>query len=69
LRECWEIYRNRIDEIGVAGIMVQQSGEDRILVQIPGIDTEESRRIKDILVRQARLEFRFVEKGPGDLKT
>lgn len=59
-------YRNRIDEIGVAGTIIQQSGEDRIIVQIPGINTEDAERIKEILKRQAHLEFKVVIEGPGE---
>ena len=61
------VYRNRIDEIGVAGTIVQQSGENRIIVQVPGIETKEAQRIKGILERQAYLEFKLVIKGPEEL--
>lgn len=60
------VYRNRLDEIGVAGTTIQQSGEDRIIVQIPGIDTKDAERIKEILKRQAHLEFKLVIEGPGE---
>ena len=60
------VYRGRIDEIGVAGTTVQHSGDTRIIVQIPGIDTKESERIKNILLRQAHLEFKLVIDGPGE---
>lgn len=60
------VFRSRIDEIGVAGTTVQHAGDNRILVQIPGIDTKEANRIKEILKRQAHLEFKVVIDGPGD---
>jgi len=60
------VYRNRIDEIGVAGTTVEQSGESRVIVQIPGIETKETKRIKEILLRQAHLEFKLVIDGPGE---
>ena len=60
------VYRNRIDEIGVAGTSVEQSGKNRIIVQIPGIETKETKRIRDILLRQAHLEFKLVIDGPGE---
>jgi len=60
------VYRNRIDEIGVAGTMIQRSGEDQIIVQVPGINTEASERIEEILKRQAHLEFRLVDDDPTD---
>ena len=54
-----EIIRNRIDQLGVAEPVVQRQGQDRILVQLPGVlDTE---RAKDIVGRTARLEFKIVK--------
>ncbi len=61
------VYRNRIDEIGVAGTTVQRGEGNRIFVQVPGIETKDANRIKNILKRQARLEFRLVVDGPNDL--
>lgn len=61
------LYRKRIDKIGFAGTTVQSSGDDRIVVQIPGIDSEEADRIKEILKRQGHLEFKLVVDGPFDL--
>ena len=52
-----EIIRNRIDQLGVAEPVVQRQGQNRILVQLPGVlDTE---RAKDIVGRTARLEFKI----------
>ena len=59
------LYRNRIDEIGVARTSVEQAGENRIIVQIPGVETKEVKRIRDILIRTAHLEFKLVVDGPG----
>lgn len=60
------VFRNRIDEIGMAGTTVQHAGGNRIIVQIPGIDSIEADRVKGILKRQAHLEFKLVIDGPGD---
>ena len=65
IEQTLTVYRGRIDEIGVAGTTVQHAGGNRIIVQIPGIETEESDRIKEILKRQAHLEFKLVIDGPG----
>ena len=59
------VYRNRIDEIGFAGTSIQQSGENRIIVQVPENDPEHAARIKEILIRQAFLEFKLVDDGPA----
>ena len=51
--------RNRIDQLGVAEPVVQQQGENRIVIQLPGVqDTE---RAKRILGRAATLEMRLVD--------
>ncbi len=60
------VYRNRVDEIGVAGTTVAQAGQNQIIVQVPGIETEEANRIRDILKRTAHLEFKLVVDGPGE---
>ncbi len=66
IEKTLEVFRNRIDAIGVAGTIVQQQGADTISVQVPGIGTDESKRIKTILLKQAHLQFRLVEEGPGE---
>ncbi len=54
--------RNRVNELGVAEPVVQQQGEDRIVVQLPGI--QDTARAKEILGATATLEFRMaVENG------
>lgn len=51
--------RNRVNEIGVAEPVIQQQGDDRIVVQLPGI--QDSARAKEILSATATLEFRLVD--------
>lgn len=55
-----EIIRNRIDEFGVSEPVIQKGSGKRIIVQVPGVGTEAAKRIKDIIMRQAHLEFRMV---------
>ncbi len=50
--------RNRVNELGVAEPVIQQQGDDRIVVQLPGI--QDSARAKEILSATATLEFRLV---------
>jgi len=66
MQSALAVYRNRIDEIGVAGTTVEQAGKNQIIVQIPGVETEEAKRIRDILIRTAHLEFKLVVDGPGE---
>lgn len=51
--------RNRINELGVAEPVIQQQGERRIVVQLPGV--QDTARAKEILGATATLEFRMVE--------
>ena len=51
--------RNRIDQLGVAEPVVQQQGEDRLVIQLPGV--QDTARAKRILGRAATLEIRLVD--------
>ncbi len=54
------ILRKRMDEFGVTEPLVQQSGSDRIVVELAGIT--EPGRAKDIVTKNAFLEFRLTDK-------
>lgn len=54
-----EVVRNRIDQFGVAEPSIQQQGEDRILVQLPGISDRQ--RALQLIGKTALLEFKLVE--------
>lgn len=58
--------RNRINELGVAEPVIQQQGERRIVVQLPGV--QDTARAKEILGATATLEFRLVEEKGDALK-
>jgi len=51
--------RNRVNELGVAEPVIQQQGENRIVVQLPGV--QDTARAKQILGATATLEFRMVD--------
>ena len=53
---------NRINELGVAEPVIQRQGQDRIVVQLPGV--QDTARAKDILGRTATLEARLVDLSP-----
>ena len=53
--------RNRVNELGVAEPIIQRQGEDRVVVQLPGVqDTAEAKRL---IGATATLEFRAVVDG------
>ena len=62
-----EVIRRRIDEFGVSEPVITVKGDDRVLVQLPGV--QESARARDIIQRTAKLEFRLVnqEVSPEEL--
>ncbi|MBV8048021.1 MAG: protein translocase subunit SecD [Paludibacterium sp.] len=50
---------NRVNELGVAEPIIQQSGPNRIVVELPGV--QDTAKAKDILGRTDTLEVRMVE--------
>ena len=51
--------RNRVNELGVAEPIVQQQGDSRIIVQLPGV--QDTARAKEVLGATATLEFKLVD--------
>lgn len=51
--------RKRVNELGVAEPVIQQQGQERIVVQLPGV--QDTARAKEILGATATLEFRMVD--------
>jgi len=54
-----EIVRRRVDEVGTREPSIQRQGEDRILVQLPGVKDPD--RIKRLLGKTAKLTFRLLD--------
>ena len=54
-----EIVRRRIDETGTREPSIQRQGDDRILIQLPGVDDPE--RIKELIGQTAKMDFRFID--------
>jgi len=51
--------RNRVNELGVSEPVIQQQGDNRIVVQLPGV--QDTTRAKEILGTTATLEYRKVD--------
>ena len=62
--QALEIVRRRIDEIGTNEPNILKRGNDRILVELPGLD--DPMRIKSLLGKTANLTFRFVANDQED---
>src|SRR5712691_3326767 len=56
-----EIIRRRIDETGTKEPTIQRQGQDRILVELPGVDNPE--HVKALLGRTAKLTFQLVDQS------
>jgi preprotein translocase subunit SecD len=59
VRTALETIRNRIDQFGVAEPTIQRQGENRILVQLPGI--QDPARAKALIGKTAVLEFKLLD--------
>jgi preprotein translocase subunit SecD len=54
-----EIVRRRIDETGTREPSIQRQGDERILIQLPGVKDPE--RIKELIGQTAKMDFRFID--------
>ena len=59
IKQSLEIVRKRIDESGTKEPLIQRSGRQRILLQLPGVKDPE--RIKNLLGKTAKLNFHMVD--------
>ncbi|MCO5145798.1 MAG: protein translocase subunit SecDF [Aquamicrobium sp.] len=56
-----EVVNRRVNELGTTEPIIQRQGNDRILVQVPGLD--DPQRLKDILGQTAKLTFQMVDQS------
>lgn len=54
-----EIVRRRVDETGTKEPLIQRQGDDRILLQVPGLENPE--HLKRLLGKTAKLSFHLVD--------
>ena len=62
--QALEIVRRRVDEVGTNEPNILKRGNNRILVELPGLD--DPMRIKSLLGKTANLTFRFVSQNNND---
>lgn len=58
IEQAVETLRNRVDQFGVSEPLIQRSGEDRIILQMPGVSDVNA--VKKVVGSVAKLEFRFL---------
>lgn len=56
-----EVVGRRVNELGTTEPVIQRQGNDRILVQVPGL--QDPQRLKDILGQTAKLSFQMVDQS------
>jgi preprotein translocase subunit SecD len=59
VRQGVETIRNRVDQFGVAEPTITRQGEDRILIQLPGVQDPD--RAKALIGKTALLEFKMLD--------
>jgi preprotein translocase subunit SecD len=59
INQSIEVIRNRIDEFGVSEPVIASQGNDRIVVELPGV--REIERAKSLIGSTAKLEFKIVD--------
>ncbi len=64
IKQSIEIIRRRIDENGTKEPTIQAQGEDRILLQVPGI--ENSSELKSLLGKTAKMTFHFLAENHAE---
>ena len=64
LSQSLEIVRRRIDEVGTNDPTILKRGNNRILVELPGLSNPN--RVKDLLGKTANLTFRFISDEEGE---
>ncbi len=67
LTQAMEIMRRRVDKFGVAEPLIQTSGEDKIIIQVPGLAQADRDRARNTISQVAKLEFRLTHSDSDTL--
>jgi preprotein translocase subunit SecD len=63
VNQAVETIRNRVDQFGVSEPIIQRQGNDRIIIELPGVDNLE--RVMAIVKTTAMLEWKLTKAGPA----
>jgi len=66
-QQAIEVLRVRLDKFGVAEPLIRADGEDRILIQMPGLSQQDLEKIIETVTKPAVLEFRMVHPQSDEL--
>ena len=67
LSQAAEVLRKRVDQFGVAEPVIQPAGNDRILIQLPGLSDADKDNARAQIQKAAYLEFRMVHENSDEL--
>jgi preprotein translocase subunit SecD len=67
ITQAVDTIRNRLDQFGLAEPTVAKQGEDKILVEVPGIKSSaDEQRIRELIARAAHLQMMAVDEDRAD---
>lgn len=69
VQQAIQTVEKRLNAFGTADLLIVAQGEDRILVQMPGVSPQEAERVRLILEKVARLELKTVHPNSRALVT
>ncbi|HEX8420376.1 MAG TPA: protein translocase subunit SecD [Sphingomonas sp.] len=64
MNDATEVVRRRIDELGTREPTIIRQGDNRIVVQVPGLQNPQA--LKDLLGKTAKLEFKLVDETANE---
>ncbi len=67
ISQAAEVLRKRVDQFGVAEPVIQPTGNDRILIQLPGLSDADKDNARAQIQKAAYLEFRMVHEDSDEL--
>lgn len=67
IEQAIAVIEKRLNGMGTADALIARQGTERILVQMPGVEPEDSRRIRETLEKVAKLELREVHPRSGEV--
>src|SRR5437899_8871242 len=67
LSQAVEVLRKRVDKLGVAEPLIQPAGNNRILIQLPGLSEADKDTARRQIKKAAFLEFRMVHPNSVEL--
>ncbi len=68
LEKAIEIIGTRINGFGVTEPVIRAVGDNRIEIQLPGVNTKDNPEVIESIQKPARLEFRLVHEGTGPMR-